>query len=295
VNPAPSEVSSAPPWVTVERVVKQYPPGVGQAPVVALNGVSLELRAGEVVGLLGPNGAGKSTLFKLLLGLQRAEAGEVRVFGQTPGTADSRARLGYLPEDDRFPEHATISEVAEDFARLSGWRGAEACAAAERALTTVRLCCVQRRVGDCSRGMRRRLGLAAALVGEPDLLILDEPTAGLDPHSILEFGRWIEAWRRSGRSVLFCSHQLPQVEQLCDRLIFLQSGKIAGEGRISDWLQATPRSRFELTFSAPEQRAALETWCAERGIVFRCLENGCVESVYLELLSESAQESGGAH
>lgn len=284
-----------PPPIEVRGLVKRYPGKGRETSVVALDGIDLSVREGEVVGLLGPNGAGKSTLLKILLGLLPPEAGIVRRWGKTECDAGTRARIGYLPEGDDFAGSATIAETVRDFALLSGWRGTAAREAAERALVTVDLQDVgNRRVEACSRGMRRRLGLAAAMVGEPDLLVLDEPTAGLDPRGAAEFGEWIGEWKQRGRSVLFCSHHLPQVERLCDAIVILDRGRVLRAGTVAELLADSRHLRLEVSLRDSAQRLALDAWLRTQGLDAEPSQARSLEALYLDLLgaSQARAETG---
>jgi ABC-2 type transport system ATP-binding protein len=196
---------------------------------VALDGVDLRVGAGELVGLLGPNGAGKSTLTKIACGLVRPTSGHVEVLGRACGSAAARARTGYLAELFRFPGWATADELLVLHQRLARSRGG----AAERArlLELVELSgAANRRVEAMSKGMQQRLGIAQALIGDPQLVLLDEPTSALDPAGRRTVRELLEGLRRRGVAVLLNSHLLSEVELVCDRVVIVDRGRTVAEG-----------------------------------------------------------------
>ena len=197
--------------------------------VRALVGVDLTVERGELVGLLGPNGAGKSTLVKIACGLVRPSTGRADVCGARAGTRDARAALGYLAEFFRFPGWTSADELLELHQRLTGSNGGER----ERGelLELVGLAeARRRRVEEMSKGMQQRLGIAQALVGDPQLLLLDEPTSALDPVGRRTVRALLEELRRRGVSVLLNSHLLSEVELVCDRVAILLAGRVVAAG-----------------------------------------------------------------
>jgi ABC-2 type transport system ATP-binding protein len=198
--------------------------------VVALDGVSIAVRPGELVGLVGANGAGKSTLVKIACGLVRPTSGTATVYGHPAGSREARQRLGYLAELFRFPGWCTASEVLALHQRLAGSAGGPS----ERAelLELVDLSDVaKRRVEGMSKGMQQRLGIAQALVGEPKLMLLDEPTSALDPAGRRAVRGLLLELRERGIAVLLNSHLLGEVERVCDRVVILARGRVAADGR----------------------------------------------------------------
>jgi ABC-2 type transport system ATP-binding protein len=215
--------------------------------VRALDGLSLSIPRGGVYGVLGPNGAGKSTLFRILLGLIRPTAGEASVMGGAVGDVTSSRRMGSMIETPRFPPFMTARQVLEwlsaahglkaDDARVSGWL--ERVGLAEAA---------DRRVRGFSVGMLQRLGVAAALITEPELVILDEPTSGMDPPGIQEMRALIRSLaERDGITVILASHQLLEVQRVCDRVAILNKGRLVREGAVSDLTSAGERLRLSVT------------------------------------------------
>ena len=209
--------------VTTRDLSKRY------GSVEALKGVDLSVEEGELVGLLGPNGAGKSTLVKIVVGLVRPSRGRATVVGSPAGSHVARASLGYLAELFRFPGWYTADELLELHQRLAGSRGG----AAERArlLDLVGLAeAAQRPVGQMSKGMQQRLGIAQAMIGSPRLLLLDEPTSALDPAGRRTVRGLLEELRSRGVAVLLNSHLLSEVELVCDRVAIIARGEVVAAG-----------------------------------------------------------------
>lgn len=216
------------PAIEADGVTKRF------GAIVALDGVSLTVAPGECVGLAGHNGAGKTTLFKLLLGLIRPESGLLRVLGGETagaGAARNRGEIGFLPENVAFDPAATGNETLAFYARLKGAAPAEV----RRLLTRVELSqAARRRVGTYSRGMRQRLGLAQALIGRPRLLLLDEPTTGLDPQLRSGFYDLVEEAKQAGSSIVLSSHVLSELEGRVDRLLVLNEGRVIAGGTLHE-------------------------------------------------------------
>ena len=219
--------AAAAPALEVRGLEKRY------RATTALNGVDLDVEAGQLVGLLGPNGAGKSTLVKIACGLVRPSAGHAQVCGAPAGSLAARRAIGYLAELFRFPGWARADEVLALHQRLAGSTGG----AAERAelLDLVALADARDvRVEAMSKGMQQRLGIAQALVGSPRLLLLDEPTSALDPIGRRTVRQLLEVLRHRGVAVLLNSHLLSEVELVCDRVTILSAGAVVAAGRPSE-------------------------------------------------------------
>ena len=203
--------------------------------VAAVDGLSLEVRRGEVFGLLGPNGSGKSTTIKMILGLLDSSRGTVRLFGKPPRSVEARRRLGYLPELSYLHPFLTAKETLMYYAGLCGLRRKVAAGRTKQLLEMVGLSdAAKRPVGGFSKGMARRVALAAALIGKPELLVLDEPTSGLDPVSTKEVKTLVKALAAGGMTVLMTSHLLADAEDVCDRVMILNRGKSVAEGRVDE-------------------------------------------------------------
>ena len=203
----------------------------------AVDNVDFEVRRGEVFGLLGPNGSGKSTTVKLLLGLLNPTKGHIEVFGHSPRHVQTKSRIGYLPEESYLYRYLNSRETLDFFGNLFQLSKGERGNRAEQLLEMVGLGKTQTRaVGEFSKGMQRRIGLAQALINDPDLVILDEPTAGLDPIGCREVKDLIIALARRGKTVILSSHLLSDVEDVCDRVVIYYGGKIQAAGTLKELL-----------------------------------------------------------
>lgn len=236
--------------IQVENLAKRY------GPVVAVDGLSFRVAPGETFALIGPNGAGKTTTLKLLLGLARPDRGSIRLGRQSLAPDDPRARhdVGYVPQRSAFPHGRTVSEVLGFFAALRGLGNG----AVARSLERVRLAShATRRASDLSGGYLQRLSLGQALLGDPALLVLDEPTASLDPEATWEFRTLVEQLQREGKTILLCSHLLSEVERVADRVLILVEGRCGALERLDD-LRARQASatRLEIELGEPPARAA---------------------------------------
>jgi len=221
--------------------------------VAALDGLDLRVEPGEVFGLLGPNGAGKTTTVKILLGLTHPSAGEARLFGRPSSDPESRRRVGYLPEGHRFPGYLTARQTLSIFGRMSGMDRAALDRRAPALLERVRLSdWADVRVKKFSKGMTQRLGLAAALVHDPDVLLLDEPTDGVDPVGRREIRDLLQEEAARGKAILLNSHLLSEIERMCSRVAVLRAGRLAAEGSIEELTAGG--SRYRLVASGVDER-----------------------------------------
>ena len=232
--------------VRVSGLSKVFKDFWGRPKARAVDGVSFEVRRGEVFGLLGPNGSGKSTTVKMLLGLLYPTKGVVEVFGRSPRHVPTKARIGYLPEESYLYRYLDSRETLEFFGDLFQLPSDKRKDRTEQLLEMVGLKNVQRRVvGEFSKGMQRRIGLAQALINDPDLVILDEPTAGLDPIGCREVKDLILALARRGKTVILSSHLLADVQDVCDRVVIYYGGRIQAMGTLSELL--TERDSIQIT------------------------------------------------
>jgi len=228
--------------------------GKGAGAVKALDGVSLELRPGEIFGLIGPNGAGKTTLIKTVLGLIEPDGGGVRVCGEPGGSVAARARLGYMPEVAYYYDFLRAREFLRLCGRLCGMRGRALGRRIAELIEQVGLASHGHKlIKHYSKGMRQKLGLAQAILHEPELLLLDEPTSGLDPLARRDVRRLMMAWRAEGRAVLFSSHELSEVELVCDRVAMINGGRVIVSGTMEDVLRPYRAYRARVRTADVEQ------------------------------------------
>ena len=226
--------------ISVRGLTKVFKDFWGRPKARAVDNVDFEVRRGEVFGLLGPNGSGKSTTVKLLLGLLYPTKGHIEVFGHSPRHVATKARIGYLPEESYLYRYLNSRETLDFFGNLFELQKGNRDNRAEQLLEMVGLSQTRMRaVGEFSKGMQRRIGLAQALINDPDLVILDEPTSGLDPIGCREVKDLILALARRGKTVILSSHLLSDVEDVCDRVVIYYGGKIQAMGPLKQLL-ATP-------------------------------------------------------
>ncbi len=261
----------------------------------AVDGINLTLHPGEVYGLLGPNGSGKSTTIKVLLGLLHSDGGEVRVLGKPPRDVEVKRRVGYLPEESYLYPYLDARETLRFYAALFGLQGSEREKRIDELLEMVGLSHTgRRRVGEFSKGMARRIGLAQALINDPDLVILDEPTSGLDPLGTRQVKDIVRALADRGKSVLLSSHLLADVEDVCDRITILYGGKVQASGPIRDLLQVANHLQIRLKDLEEDQRTRLldllEEQLGERPTLEPTRKD--LESFFLEVVAQARRESG---
>lgn len=214
---------------------------------VAVRDLDLSVQRGELLGLLGPNGAGKTTTLRMLLGLARPTAGSARVLGGAPGDPDVLSRVGAVVEEPAFYPHMTGRDNLRTLATTGGSDPARIAVVLDQVSLADR---ADEKVKGYSQGMRQRLGIAAALLGDPELLLLDEPTNGLDPAGIAQMRTWLEELVAEGRTVVLSSHQLGEVEQICERVAVLSDGRLIADARVDELrpqealaITATPLAR----------------------------------------------------
>ena len=234
---ASAEHSSDDVVVRATGLTKVFKDFWGRPKARAVDNVDFEIRRGEVFGLLGPNGSGKSTTIKLLLGLLYPTKGHITVFGQSPRDVATKARIGYLPEESYLYRFLNPAETLDFFGSLFQIDSAERRRRAEQLIEMVGLNQARSRtIGEFSKGMQRRIGIAQALINDPDLVILDEPTAGLDPLGCREVKDLIRALAQRGKTVILSSHLLSDVEDVCDRAVIYYGGRIQAQGPLHQLL-----------------------------------------------------------
>ncbi len=223
--------------ISVQGLTKVFKDFWGRPKAKAVNNVDFEIKRGEVFGLLGPNGSGKSTTIKMLLGLLYPTRGHIEVFGHSPRHVATKSRIGYLPEESYLYRYLNSQETLDFFGNLFNLNSVERRKRADQLIEMVGLNNARnRQVGEFSKGMQRRIGLAQALINDPDLVILDEPTAGLDPIGCREIKDLIVALAKRGKTVILSSHLLSDVEDVCDRVVIYYGGRIQAKGTLQELL-----------------------------------------------------------
>ncbi len=257
-----SETDILPPVVSAVGLTKVFRDFWHRPKAAAVNDIDFEIRQGEVFGLLGPNGSGKSTTVKMLLGLLYPTAGRLSVLGKSPRAVEIKKSIGYLPEETYLYKYLTAFETLDFFGALFGLSAGERKVRAEQLLEMVGLSHARNRcVGEFSKGMARRIGLAQAMINDPEFLILDEPTSGLDPIGCREVKDLILTLKKRGKTVLVTSHLLSDMEDVCDRVVILYGGKIRAEGSLSELLQISGRDTLSIPHLAPDELKAVLVAC----------------------------------
>jgi len=255
------------PAVSIRNLTRQFRvSSFKKDTLTAVDSVSLEVQAGEVYGLIGPNGSGKSTTMKMLLGLLRPTAGECAIFGRDSARVDSREQVGFLPENPYFYKHLTGRETLKFYGRLCGLRGTTLKARIAELLELVDLtAAADRRLAGYSKGMLQRIGLAQAIIHQPRLVVLDEPTAGVDPAGSRKIRDLIFELKRRGISVILSSHLLEQVQEVCDRIGIIFRGKMVRQGSLAELTSVEDQTEVLLRNATPEMLAAMQSLAAQHG------------------------------
>lgn len=261
-----SNSTSPIPAVSIRNLEKVFPVHLRRRQVVALRGLSLDIPAGHVYGLLGPNGSGKSTTLKILLGLVTPSSGSSEIFGVPSHRVASRVDVGFLPENPYFYKFLTGAETIAFYGKLCGLTGGTLKARVTELLDLVGLTeAGDRRVGSYSKGMLQRIGLAQAMVHDPRLLILDEPTAGVDPAGSREIRDLILRLKARGKTILLTSHLLEQVQEVCDRVGILAKGRLVREGSLDILTGISGQTEYVIENSSPELQEEIARLVAARG------------------------------
>ncbi|MBI5693751.1 MAG: ABC transporter ATP-binding protein [Verrucomicrobia bacterium] len=292
-TPGATEAPAKVPAVEIRGLVKDFAIGLRGVKLRAVDHLDLTVEAGQVFGLLGPNGSGKSTTVKLLLGLLEPTAGQCRVFGVSSLRVEARREVGYLPEAPYFYRHLSGRELVHFYARLCGESGTGLGKRIADVIALVGLAeAADRRVGTYSKGMLQRIGLAQALVHDPRLLILDEPTAGVDPVGSAEMAALIGRLKAQGKTILITSHLLGQIEDICDRVAILDRGRLMVEGAVADLVNRAGRQSLVVEEMPPGELAALRAWMEARGRKLLAVEPAGrrLEQVFLEQVGRGKGE-----
>jgi len=253
---------------------------------MAVRNLSLTVQPGEVYGLLGPNGCGKSTTLKMLLGLVKPNHGRALICGKDSREYRSRRDVGFLPENPYFYKFLTATETLVFYGRICGMRGSALKKRAEELIDLVGLSDARdRRVAGFSKGMLQRIGLAQALIQDPSLVILDEPTAGVDPAGSHQIRDLILDLKKRGKTVLLTSHLLEQVQEICDRVGIMARGEMIREGSLDELVRVEGQTQFIVENATPELREQMEQLINKSGakLVAARQPQRSLESVFLEL------------
>lgn len=259
-----------PPAIEINDLTKTYRSLFGLRTVTAVDNLNLTVQEGEIFGFLGPNGAGKTTTIKILLGILYPSSGECKLFGElfstnsafAPETAKSKlkAGIGYLPEGPYFPEFLTGREVLSFYGRLYGLRGKNLKQRVDNVLGVVGMeYAAERLVQHYSKGMRQRIGLGQALLSDPKLMILDEPTVGLDPIARREIRDLLIKLKGLGKTLFVCSHELSEVEMICDKIAIINRGKLIKHGKLIDLILQDRAMEIDVAALPEETRKKLES------------------------------------
>lgn len=239
--------------VEVSGLTKEFKLPMRAGRFRAVEDLSLTVGEGEVYGLIGPNGSGKSTTMKVMLGLVRPTKGSCKVFGMSSSSPLSRHLVGYLPENPYFYKHLTGAETLRFYGELCGLRGGELREKIEQLLEMVGLQdAADRRLGGYSKGMLQRIGLAQAVIQDPKLVILDEPTAGVDPQGSRQIRDLIMDLKSRGITVVLTSHLLEQVQEVCDRIGIISKGRMVREGRLEEMVEVEELTEIVLKKPSPQ-------------------------------------------
>jgi ABC-2 type transport system ATP-binding protein len=283
------------PAISIENLTKEFtnPSLFGRGKVVAVKNLSFNVEAGTVYGLLGPNGSGKSTTMKIVLGLIKPTAGRTTIFGKDSREVESRESVGLLPENPYFYKFLTGEETLHFYGKLCGMSGKIRRDRAKELLALVGLeGAADRRVGGYSKGMLQRIGLAQALVQQPRLLVLDEPTAGVDPAGSRQICDLILKFRQEGITVLLCSHLLSMVQEICDRIGIMHRGELVREGKLDELIAIENQTELVLENAPPELLAELRAKIAASGrarLVAEQKPQQNLERYFLDVTKDAAQ------
>ncbi len=286
---------SGEPVIQIRNLSKIYRDFWGRKKVRALNSLSLDIQKGEVFGLLGPNGSGKTTTLKLLLGLLFPTEGEINIFGKPASDVAKNERIGYLPEESYLYRFLNAEETLDFYGKLFDMPASVRKERANKLIDMVGLQNARRRqLKEYSKGMTRRIGLAQALINEPDLVMLDEPTSGLDPIGSREMKDLILKLKQQGKTVLMCSHFLADVQDVCDRIAILYQGELKVLGKVDELLRKQDATQFRTSSLSPEAIRDVEAALAKHGAKMEQVEHptASLEDLFLRVVHESRERPG---
>jgi ABC-2 type transport system ATP-binding protein len=281
------------PAVQIDNLTKIFPVPLRRQRVTAVRNLSFEVHPGEVYGLLGPNGSGKSTTLKILLGLVTPNHGRAMIFGQDSRDYHSRRDVGFLPENPYFYKFLTAAETLRFYGKVCGMGGTLLSKRIDELIHLVGLEDARdRRIGGFSKGMLQRIGLAQALIQDPRLVVLDEPTAGVDPAGSHQIRDLILDLKKRGKTVLLTSHLLEQVQEICDRVGIMARGEMIREGALGDLVSVKNQTEFVIENATPEIRSQIEHLLqnSPAKLLSTRQPQRSLESVFLELTAPSADQ-----
>jgi ABC-2 type transport system ATP-binding protein len=296
-RPASPEAEQTASQVVIEtrNLSKIYRDFWGRKKVHALKALDIEIRRGEIFGLLGPNGSGKSTTIKLILGLLFPTSGRVLVFDRDASETSKNERIGYLPEESYLYKFLTAQETLDFYGRLFNMSAAERSGRVEELIKLVGLEGARyRQLREFSKGMTRRVGLAQALINDPDLVMLDEPTTGLDPIGTRAMKDLILQLRDQGKTILLCSHQLADVQDVCDRVAILHQGELKELGRVEDLLKVQEVTEVHAEGLSEEAKQEIAEVIKRHGGSVKAIDNPTttMEQLFLNIVRESDARPG---
>ena len=296
VTSKPAVTASSPAVVIETRnLTKVYRDFWGRQKVRALKALDLEIRPGEIFGLLGPNGSGKSTTIKLLLGLLFPTSGQALVFGQDATSVEKNARIGYLPEESYLYKFLNAEETLDFYGRLFNMPVSQRRARSAELLKVVNLeKDKKRQLKEYSKGMTRRIGLAQALINDPELLLLDEPTTGLDPMGTRKMKDLILELRDRGKTILLCSHQLADVQDVCDRIAILHHGELKELGRVDSLLRVQDVTQIHAKGLSDEAKQEIKEVIKKHEGTLVSMDNPTLtlEELFLSIVRDSEVRPG---
>lgn len=281
--------------IEAQNLTKVYRDFWGRQKVRALKALDLEVRKGEIFGLLGPNGSGKSTTIKLLLGLLFPTSGRALVFGKDATEVTKNEKIGYLPEESYLYKYLTAEETLDFYGRLFDMPSSTRRQRIDELIEQVGLTWAKRRqLKEYSKGMTRRIGLAQALINDPDLVLLDEPTSGLDPIGTREMKDMIIDLKERGKTVVICSHLLADVQDVCDRIAILYQGELTEQGRVDSLLKVSGETELRTKGLSVEAQDEIRQVVKKHGGEILSFENPrtTLEELFLEIVRERSERPG---
>lgn len=287
-------MSAAPDNMVVEAVglSKVFKDFWGRPKAAAVTDVNFQIKPGQVIGFLGPNGSGKSTTIKMMLGLLNPTSGSLKVFGRSPSNVQAKLKIGYLPEETYLYRYLTAKETIDFFGALFNLSPQERERRTKQLLDMVGLAhAADRPVGEFSKGMARRIGIAQALINDPDLIILDEPTSGLDPIGCRKVKEIIKLLAGRKKTVILCSHLLADVEDICDNVLIMYGGRIRAKGTMDELLTVEEKTRIVAPRLTPDVLEQIMAILNDAGPAEVDHPKMHLEDLFLDVVKRARQES----